>query len=246
MRCVRGVVAELAVIVVAPSGHGAVRAQRQAVATARRDGHHRLAIERGDARSLCSPPPARGAALWCCRRAGRSRCRPRRPRCRPSTAPGCGNHPPRWPPPSCHRAPRRPESVFTATGTRRVRRSVVAELAVVVVAPGGHGAVRAQRQAVVITRRDGHHRLAIERRDARSRVHRHRHAAARRGVVAELAVAVGAPGGHGAVRAQRQAVVIARRDGHHRLAIQRRDARSRVHRHRHETVASVVLSPSWP
>ena len=59
-----------------------------------------------------------------------------------------------------------PESVFTATGTSVAATWLLSpSWPYVVVAPGGHGAVRAQRQAVAIARRDGHHRLAIQRRD---------------------------------------------------------------------------------
>ena len=55
----------------------------------------------------------------------------------------------------------------------------------------------------------------------RSGVHGHRHVALRRGIVPEFAVGVVTPGGHSAVRAERQAVDSACRDGHRYLAVQR-------------------------
>ena len=72
----------------------------------------------------------------------------------------------------------------------------VAELANVVSAPGGEGAVRAERQRVKTTCGEGDDGLA---REHPALVHQHRDGALGGGTVAELANLVIAPGGDGAV-----------------------------------------------
>ena len=101
-----------------------------------------------------------------------------------------------------------------------VDRRVVAELTVIVVAPGCDGAIGTQRHAVggsSCHRNDG---LACERSSGSG--HSHRHTAAGRRVIAELTIGVVAPGGDGAIRAKRQVVIRTRTDSYDGFACERR------------------------
>ena len=71
------------------------------------------------------------------------------------------------------------------------------------------------------------------------RSHHHRHIAVAGAAVAQLAVGTATPGGQGAVRAQRQAVVAAGGDGDDRLAGEHSGL---VHQHRHTAVGGAVVA----
>ena len=106
------------------------------------------------------------------------------------------------------------------------------KLAIPVGAPGSDEAIGANCQAVIGAGGNGcHFPSTIQDRH----VNRHRHVSGvpHPAVVAELAVVIVAPGGQGAVAAQRQAMFAPRRDGGHGLAVERRGIRRRVDRHRH-------------
>ena len=79
-----------------------------------------------------------------------------------------------------------------------VRRAVIAELAVVVVSPSRHRAVRAQGKAVLISRRHGNHGFA---RQHSTLLHQNRNVALGN-AGAEIAGVVVSPSRHRPVRAQ--------------------------------------------
>src|ERR1019366_6305794 len=105
--------------------------------------------------------------------------------------------------------------------------------------------------AVVTLNSNRHHRLAIQRREAGSRLYGYRHEPGRCRVVAERTVGIVAPSSHGAVGAQRQTVRYTARNGYDRLAVKCR-SRPRVDSHRRIAVrlgavsklAAGVITPS--
>ena len=262
-----GTVADLAVVVIPPSGERAIGAECQAVITTGCEGDDALAREwrprrghgHGDAaisagtvaqRTEAIPAPCGQGAVGAERQAVRIT--------RGDGDDGlAGEHP----------------TLGHIHGDAASGSGTVAERAEAVVAPGDHGAVGAQRQAVRITRGDGDDGLAKEHPTMGHRhgdggqcdgpvaepaiaviapggegavgaecdvvkcppaegddglteehpalVHSHRDVASRGGTVAELAVVVRAPGGEGAVGAERDAVISACGEGHDGLARKR-------------------------